>query len=98
MVRKIGTNKTQVLHRIRMCQFTSRQAQAEIRIKPQEWRPDQLVSLKNDDLYARAWESEDERPIFDAEINNATSLTSPKTPVQSDLSIEETRNTPGTAQ
>ena len=34
---------------------------------------------------------------FDAENNNATPSNSPEVPVQSTLSMEETRNTPGTA-
>ena len=55
------------------------------------------MSLKNDDLYARAWECDYERPIFVAENNNATPPNSTETPVQSDLSTEEMRNTPGTS-
>ena len=35
LVRKIGTNKTQVLHRMRMRQFTPRQPPADIAVKPQ---------------------------------------------------------------
>ena len=34
LVRKIGTNKTQVLHRMRMRQFTPRQPPADKTIKP----------------------------------------------------------------
>ena len=69
--RKIGTNKTQVLHRMRMLQFTLRQPPAEIRVKPQEFKPDPQVSLNHDDLYAREWEFDYEQPIFAAENNNA---------------------------
>ena len=36
LVRKIGTSKTQVLHRMRMRQFTPRQPAADITVKPQE--------------------------------------------------------------
>ena len=36
LVRKIGTNKTQVLHRMRMRQFTPPQPPADITVKPQE--------------------------------------------------------------
>ena len=71
LVRKIGTNKTQVLHRLRMRQFTPREPPADIRVKPQEYQPDPEVSLNYDDLYARAWEFDYEQPIFDAENNNA---------------------------
>ena len=58
LVGKIGTNKTQILHRMRRRQFTTHQPPADIRITPQEWKPDQEVGLKHDDLYARAWECE----------------------------------------
>ena len=54
------------------------------------------MSFKHDDLYARAWECDYERPIFDAENNNATPPISSETPVQSDVSTEEKRNTPAT--
>ena len=55
------------------------------------------MSLKHDDLYARAWECDYEQPIFDAENNNATPPNSTEIPVQSDVATEEMRNTPGTA-
>ena len=55
------------------------------------------MSLKDDDLYARSWECDYEQPIFDAENNNATPPNLSEMPVQSDVSTEEMRNTPGTA-
>ena len=64
LVRKIGTNKTQVLLRLRMPQFTPHQPQADIRVKPQEYKPDPEVSLNNDDLYARAWDYDQEQPTL----------------------------------
>ena len=70
-VRKIGTNKTQVLHRMRLRRFTPRETPADKRVKPQEYKPDPEVSLNHDDLYARAWEIDYEQPIFDAENKNA---------------------------
>ena len=98
MVGRIGTNKTQVLHRMRMRQLQPRQPPTDIRITPEEWKPDPEVSLKHDDLYARARECEYEKPIFDAENSNTTPPNSPEIPVQSDLSTEETWNTSGSAQ
>ena len=89
---------TQVLHRMRMRQFTPRQPPADVRITPQEWKPDPKVSLKHDDLYARAWECQYEQPVFDAENNNATPPNLPEIPIHSDVSTEEMRNTAGTAQ
>ena len=55
LVRKIGTNKTQVLHWMRMRQLTPRQPPADIAVKPQEYASDPEMSLHHDDLYARAW-------------------------------------------
>ena len=57
---------------MRMHQFTARQPPADIRIAPQEDKPDPDVSLKHNDLYARVWEYDYEQPIFNAENINAT--------------------------
>ena len=80
-----------------MRQFTPCQSPAHIRITPQVYKPDPDVSLKHNDLYARAWECDYEQPIFDAENYNATPPNSTEIPIQSDISTEKTRNTPGTA-
>ena len=64
LVRKIGTNKTQVLHRMRMGRFTPHQPPADVRITPNEWKPDPQVSLKHDDFYARAWGSVNKNSQF----------------------------------
>ena len=79
-----------------MRQFTPRQPPADIRITPQEYKPDPDVSLKHDDLYARAWEYDYEEPTFDEENNNTTPPNSHEIAVQSDFSTgkneEHTRN------
>ena len=95
LVRKIGNNKTQVLHRMRMRQFTPRHPPADIAVKPQEYKSDPEVSLNHDDLYARAWEYDFEQPIFDAEYDKAAPPNLQEIPLQSDYSTEEMRNTPG---
>ena len=96
LVRKVGNNKTQALHRMRMRQFTLRQPPADRGLAPQEYKPDPDVSLKDDDLYARAWEYDYEQSVFDAENHNALPPSPHKIPVQSDFPIEEMRSTPGT--
>ena len=96
MVRKSGTNKTQVLHRMRMRQFTARKPPADIRVKPQDYKSDPEVSLIHDDLYARAWEYDYEQPNFDAENKKATPPNLQELPVQYDFSTEEMRKTSGT--
>ena len=94
LVRKIGTNRTQVLHQMRMRQFTPRQPPADRAVKPQEYKPDPEVSLHHNDLYARAWEYDFEQPIFDAENDKAAPPNIQVIPLQSDYSTEEMRNTP----
>ena len=54
------------------------------------------MSLKHDDLYARVCAYDYEQPIFEAKNNNAAPPSPHETPVQSDFSTEEMRNTPGT--
>ena len=95
LVRKIGTNKTQVLHRMRMRQFTPRQPPADITVKPQEYKSDPEVSRNQYDLYARAWECDYEQPIFDNENDNEAPTNSQEIPVPTDFSMEEMKNTPG---
>ena len=80
-----------------MRQFTPRQPPADIRIRPQKYRPDPDLSHNHDDLYARAWECDYEQPICDAENNLATPPNSPEILLQSDVSTGQMRNTPGTA-
>ena len=95
LVRKIGTNKKQVLHRMGMRQFTPRQPPADITINPQDYKSDPEVRLNQDDLYVRTWEYDFEQPIFDAEKEKAAPPNLQETPLQSDYSTEEMRNTPG---
>ena len=84
LVRKIGANKTQVLHRMGMRQFTPRQQPADIPIKTQEYKSDPEKSLHHDDLYARAWEYDFEQPIFDAVNDKAAPPNIQEIPLQSD--------------
>ena len=74
LVRKIGTNRTQVLHRTR--QPPPRQPPADIQVKPQEYGSEPEVSLNHDDLNARAWEYDHEQPMFGAENSSAAPPTS----------------------
>ena len=95
LLRKIGTNKTQVLHRMRIRQFTPRQPPADITVKPQEYKSEPEVNLHHDDSYARACEYDFEQPIFDAENDKAAPPNLQKIPLQFDYSTVEIRNTPG---
>ena len=89
MVRRIGTNKTQIPHRIRLRQFTPRQPVPDIPITPREWQPHPEVVIKQDDLYARAWECEYVKPIFDSDYNNLVIPNSPEIRVRSEETADE---------
>ena len=98
VVRKIGTNKTQVLYRMRLRQLKPHQPIPDIQITPREWKPDLEVIIKYDDLYARAWEYEYEKPIFDNDYKNLVTPTSPEITVQTEEAANEMRSTLGTIQ
>ena len=95
LVRKIGTNKTQILHRMRLRQFTPRQPLSDITVTQREWQPDPEVVITRDDLYARAWECEYEEPVFDSDHNNLATPSPPEITVRSEQAADEMRNTPG---
>ena len=98
LVRKIGSNKTQILHRKRLRRFTPRQPIPDTPVTPREWQPDPEIIIKNDDFYARAWECEYDKPIFDSDRDNLKSPNSPEVTVRSGEAADETRSTPGTIQ
>ena len=98
MVRKIGTNKTQILNRMRIRQFTPRQPIPDIPVTPREWQPDPEIIIKHDDLYARAWECEYDKSIFDSDSDNVVSPNSPEVTVRSGEEADATGSTPGTTQ
>ena len=95
LVRKIGTNKTQILHRMRLRQLTPRQPIPDIPITPREWQPDLEVVITHDDLYARAWEREYDEPIFDSDYNTLATPSPPEITIRSEQAADEIRNTPG---
>ena len=96
LVRKIDTKKTQVLHRMRLRQFTPRHPIPDKPITPREWQPDPEVIIKHDDFYARAWDCKFDMPIFDSDYNNLVTRTSPEIPVRSEEAADEMKSTPGT--
>ena len=95
LVRKIGTNKTQILHRMRLRQFTPRQPLSDIPATQREWQPDPEVVITHDDLYARAWECEYDEPIFDSDYNKLAAPSPPEITIRSEQTADEMRNTPG---
>ena len=94
LVRKIDTNKTQILHRKRLRQFTPRQLPPDLAVTQREWQPDLEIVITHDDLYARAWECEYDKPIFDSDYNNLAAPSTPEITIRSEQTADEMRNTP----
>ena len=86
-----------MLHLRRVRQFTPRQPLPNVQITPQEWKSDLKVSNKHDDLYARPWESDYDRPYFNSEYDKTAPLDPRELPVGSDLPPVEMWNIPGTS-
>ena len=98
LVRKIGTDTTQILHRMRLRQFTPRQPIPDIPVTPREWQPGPELVITPDDLYARAWECEYNEPMFDSDYNNLATPSPPEITKRSEQAADEKRNTPESYQ
>ena len=55
IVRRLGTNKTQLLHRIRLRKFTPQAPLADIFVRESDWQKDNQMPVAHDDLYAQSW-------------------------------------------
>ena len=95
LVRKIGTNKTQIHHRMRLHQLTTRQPLPATPVTTREWQLDPEVIKNHDDLYARAWECEYDGPINDTDYNNLVTPNSPEITIRSEQAVDQVRSTPG---
>ena len=96
VVRKIGTNNTQIFHRMRLRQFTPHQPIPDIPVTQRGWQPDPEVVITHDDLYARAWECEYDEPIFDSDYNNLATPRPPEITIRSEQTADQMRSSPGT--
>ena len=83
---------------MRLRQFTPRQPIPNTPVTPREWQPDPEVINKHDDLYARAWECEYDKPMFDSDRDNMVIPNPPEVSVRREEAADETRSTPGTIQ
>ena len=55
IVRRLETNKTQLLHRIRLKKFTPQAPLANIFVRESDWQKDDQMPVAHDDLYAQSW-------------------------------------------
>ena len=66
-MRKLNTNKTQILHRIRLRKYNPEKPPEEIHQETQ-WQVDDNIVVPQDDLYKIAWEAEFGGHLFDIPI------------------------------
>ena len=55
LIRKLQTNFTQILHRIRLRSFASSHKLPDITVPPKDFQQDTKVAIQHDDLFAMAW-------------------------------------------
>ena len=67
IVRKLNTNKTQILHRIRLQKY-NRKKLPEDNYQETQWQIDDNIVIPQDDLYTIAWEAEFGVHVFDIPI------------------------------
>ena len=83
---------------MRLLHFTPRQPIPDTPLTSREWQPDPEVIIKHNDLYARAWECEYDKPIFDSDRENMVVPDPSEVTVPAEGVADETRSTPGTIQ
>ena len=94
LVCKNGTGRTQILHRMRIRSLISGKPKLDVQTTSQEWTHDPEVVLKDDDLYARAVESDFEKPLFDHGQDEPSSPIPREVVVESNHTQAETCSTP----
>ena len=64
IVRRLNTNKTQILHRIRLKKFVPN-VPLEDKYKEKKLQPDESIIIPQDDLYTISWEADFEYELFE---------------------------------
>ena len=67
-VRRLGANKTQLLHRIRLRKFAPSAPLADNFVREIDWRKDDNIIVTHDDLYAHTWDTNFGTDPFDTEL------------------------------
>ena len=69
IVRRLGTNKTQLLHRIRLRKYISQAPLADNFVRETEWQKEDTL-ISQDDLYAHTWNTNFGPSPFDTTLEN----------------------------
>ena len=73
IVRRLNTNKTQILHRIRLKKFVPN-APLEDKYDGEKLQPDNEIVIPQDDLYSISWEVDFEYDLFEPRRENWTDV------------------------
>ena len=96
IVRRLNTNKTQILHRIRLKKFVPN-APLEDKPKEEKLQPDEEIVIPQVDLYTISWEADFEYELFEPKKNDwpdtATRLPQDATNGEVDYYVTENKNT-----
>ena len=107
IVRRLETNKNQLLHSIRLRKFTPQAPLANIFVGETDWQKDDQMPIANDALYAQSWNTNSGSNSFDDvpselqsihKILRITNIFRFKYPVISTLPPKDLQKTVGEAQ
>ena len=89
IVRWLNTNKTQILHRIRLKNFVSSQP-LEDSFREERTQPDEEIIIPQDDLYILSWETNfNEQLVTKGNESFPTSLPNGEQPVTSNANSND---------
>ena len=96
IVRRLGTNKTQLLHRIRLRKFTPSAPLADNFVRETDWQKDDNMIVTHDDLYAHTWDTNFGTDPFETELpDNEQEDIQEYVPVNRPPSLEISKNSGG---
>ena len=96
IVRRLGTNKTQLLHRIRLRKFTPSAPLADNFVRKTDWQKDDNILVTHDDLYAHTWDTNFCTDPFDTELpDNEQDDIQEYVPINRPPSLEISKNSGG---
>ena len=87
IVRRLNTNKTQILHRIRLNKFVPN-APLEDKYDGEKLQPDNEIVVPQDDLYTISWEVDFEYEIFEPRKDDWTDVATRRLTDAEDDSVE----------
>ena len=97
IVRRLGTNKTQLLHRILLRKFTPSAPLADNFVRETDWQKDDNIIVTHDDLYAHTWDTNFGTDPFDTELpDNEQDDIQEYVPINRPPSLEISKNSGGT--